>query len=304
MSDGFTKLFGSLIHSTIWREKNHVRLVWITMLAMVNRHGVVEASLPGVADAARVTIEECEDAIAKLSSPDPYSRSKDHDGRRITTVDGGWRLLNYETYRKRMSQEDQREKAAERQQRFRDNHPERPRTKSERPPSNVAERNHGSAPERTFEDSEGETAERTTERTTERNAPVTPRNGSNDIAEADREAEADQVHPPSGGRDVAPKFSKPVRRKPRSALPKEWRPSPEHLEKAQQSGLSCNAEFEKFRAHAEANGRIMASWNAAFTTWLLNAVEFSQRGGARARGTPEPRQPSRGYDPTKHAEKL
>jgi hypothetical protein len=203
LSDGFTKLFGSLIHSTIWREKDHVRLVWITMLAMVNRHGVVEASLPGVADAARVTIEECEEAIARLHAPDPYSRSKAHEGRRIKTVDGGWQLLNYDTYRRRMSAEDQREKAAERQQRFRDNHP-KPRTTSERPSPNVTER----PPERSGDDSAERSPERSPEprqdETESRNGRVTPRNGSNDIAEADREAEADQdqenpaiVEPPS-----------------------------------------------------------------------------------------------------------
>lgn len=107
--NSYTKLFSSIIASTIWREDNATRLVWITMLAMRNRHQVVEASLPGLADLARVPIGDCERAIANLSSPDKYSRTKDHDGRRIKEVDGGWLILNGEKYQKLMSADDKRE---------------------------------------------------------------------------------------------------------------------------------------------------------------------------------------------------
>jgi hypothetical protein len=96
---GYAKLFGSILHSTVWLEPNHVRLVWITMLAMANRRGLVEASLPGLAVAARVSLEECQEALNKFTSPDPHSRTKDHEGRRIEEVDGGWVLLNYEKHR-------------------------------------------------------------------------------------------------------------------------------------------------------------------------------------------------------------
>jgi hypothetical protein len=96
---GFTKLFSSLIFSTVWREEMHVKVVWITMLAMANRNGEVLASVPGLADAARVTLEQCQDALKKLAAPDEWSRTKEHEGRRIIEVDGGWRLLNYPKYR-------------------------------------------------------------------------------------------------------------------------------------------------------------------------------------------------------------
>ena len=106
---GYTKLFGSIIHSTIWREPDHVRLVWITMLALSNRKGEVESSIPGLADAARVSLEQVEAALGILLKPDHYSRSKEYEGRRIEECPGGWRLLNYEVYRNRLSAEDRRE---------------------------------------------------------------------------------------------------------------------------------------------------------------------------------------------------
>lgn len=117
---GYAKLFSSIIHSTIWREPDHIRLVWITMLALSNKDGVVEASVPGLADASRVSIEQCEDALRKLSLPDKYSRSQEYEGRRISIVPGGWLLLNYVKYRGKLINEKIKEQNKARQQRFRE----------------------------------------------------------------------------------------------------------------------------------------------------------------------------------------
>lgn len=116
---GYTKLFASIVHSTIWREPNHIRLVWITMLALKDRDGIVEASIPGLADVARVSLEECEQALAKLMSPDKYSRTQDNEGRRIAECRGGWRVLNHDLYRDLESNEQRRNKDAARQRRHR-----------------------------------------------------------------------------------------------------------------------------------------------------------------------------------------
>lgn len=79
----YTKLFASILDSSIWREPDHVRLVWITLLAAKDRHGNVHMSMPGLADRARVTLENCKDAITRLSSPDTESQNPKADGRRI-----------------------------------------------------------------------------------------------------------------------------------------------------------------------------------------------------------------------------
>lgn len=106
---GYTKLFSSILHSTIWREPDHVRLVWITLLAMAGKTGVADTSIPGLADAARVPLEKCEDALQRLQTPDPYSRTGDNEGRRIEPVDGGWRLVNHGKYRAKMGADERRE---------------------------------------------------------------------------------------------------------------------------------------------------------------------------------------------------
>ena len=119
MSEAFTKLFGSITDSTIWCEPNETRLVWITMLAMADRHGYVGASVPGLAHRARVSVESTEAAIAKFLSPDPYSRSQDYEGRRIEEADRGWILLNYGRYRDMRDEEVRKEyeRARKRKQR-------------------------------------------------------------------------------------------------------------------------------------------------------------------------------------------
>lgn len=106
---GYTKLFSDIVMSTIWREPDHVRIVWITMLALRDRWHTVQASIPGLADAARVTVEQCKEALQILSSPDPDSRSQEDEGRRIKKCEGGWFLINGEKYRNRMSLDERRE---------------------------------------------------------------------------------------------------------------------------------------------------------------------------------------------------
>jgi hypothetical protein len=128
---GYTKLFASILDSTVWQTSQATRLVWITMLAMADKDGVVEGSIPGLAKRAGVSLPEAEDALECFMSPDPYSRTKDYEGRRIEEVDGGWRLLNHRKHRDKLSKVEQNEKAAERMRARRSekaNNREQPRT--------------------------------------------------------------------------------------------------------------------------------------------------------------------------------
>ena len=106
---GYTKLFNSILDSTIWQESNETRLLWITMLAMSDKRGEVLASIPGLAKRAGISLPDCERALTVLLSPDPYSRTEDYEGRRIEAVDGGWILLNHAKYRDLLSLEERRE---------------------------------------------------------------------------------------------------------------------------------------------------------------------------------------------------
>jgi len=75
------------------------------------------------------------------------------------------------------------------------------------------------------------------------------------------------------------------RHKPTTPIPDDWTPTPEHRARAAAAGVDVDHEAEMFRAHAEANDRWQASWNAAFTTWLgksaQRAAEQRNRQGYR-----------------------
>jgi hypothetical protein len=120
MSIGYTKLFSSIVTSTIWVESDRTRIVWITMLAMADRNGEIQASIPGLARLAGVPIPDCEEALAKFIAPDRYSRTPDDEGRRIEKIEGGWALLNHAKYREMASRDDSKAANTERQRRHRE----------------------------------------------------------------------------------------------------------------------------------------------------------------------------------------
>ncbi len=79
------------------------------MLAMADRKGRVFGSIPGLANIARISTEACREAIHAFLSPDPDSRTKDFEGRRVAEIDGGWLLLNYEKHRAMIDEESVKE---------------------------------------------------------------------------------------------------------------------------------------------------------------------------------------------------
>lgn len=98
-SDTYGKLFSSITESTVWGEPYATRLLWVAMIAKADKDGCIYAAVPGLARLANITLEECQAALQAFLSPDPFSRTPDNDGRRIETIDGGWRLLNWAKYR-------------------------------------------------------------------------------------------------------------------------------------------------------------------------------------------------------------
>ena len=115
----FAKLFSSITESSLWSELKEVRLLFVTMLAKADQNGFVEASIPGLARVANLTIEETETGLECLQSPDVYSKNPDNEGRRVLPVPGGFVLLNYEDYRARRSTEERREYMREYMQNYR-----------------------------------------------------------------------------------------------------------------------------------------------------------------------------------------
>lgn len=109
VTEDYCKLASGIILSTIWREDDHTRILWITMLAVKDRQHRVKASIPGLAAVANIPLESVKIGLAKLMAPDEFSRTKEHEGRRVAEIEDGWLVLNGEKYRNYLSKAERNE---------------------------------------------------------------------------------------------------------------------------------------------------------------------------------------------------
>lgn len=119
---GFSKLHSSLVNSSLWTQPDSTRILFITMLALCDRSGVVCGSREGISRIANISPDDNDEAWSSLMSPDPDSsdrlRNPENEGRRVEEVAGGFRLLNYSYYRGLRNEDDRREQNRQAQERF------------------------------------------------------------------------------------------------------------------------------------------------------------------------------------------
>src|SRR3990167_8050302 len=95
----YVKLDCNILDSTIWVENSDTRVVFITMLAMSDQEGICLSTAPGIARRSNISIANVRKALATLEAPDEDSRSMNDHGRRIERINGGYRIINYLSYR-------------------------------------------------------------------------------------------------------------------------------------------------------------------------------------------------------------
>lgn len=133
----YSKLHSSVVNSSLWVEPDHVRLLFITLLALCDKDGCVYGSRLGLERAANITWNTDSasdlDPWEVLLGPDPDSsdkmRAPENEGRRIEEIPGGFRLLNFAYYRSLRNDDDRREQNRISQERFRN------KNKQSKPPS-------------------------------------------------------------------------------------------------------------------------------------------------------------------------
>ena len=103
--NSWAPIWSMIVDSSLWDEPYHVRLLFITMLALKDADNIVRYDGYLLGKKAHVTPEECLEAMGVLSSPDTKRQAfeclekQEFDGRRIEKVDGGWLILNGPKYR-------------------------------------------------------------------------------------------------------------------------------------------------------------------------------------------------------------
>ncbi len=122
----YSKLFSSLVHSSLWSQADHVRLLFITLLALSDRDGIVYGSRTGLMRAAMIDMDAADeyDPWRALMGPDDDSsdlmRNPENEGRRIEEIPGGFKIINYTYYRSLRDAEDRKAQNREAQQRHRE----------------------------------------------------------------------------------------------------------------------------------------------------------------------------------------
>jgi hypothetical protein len=105
---------------------DHVRLLFITLLALSDRDGIVYGSRSGLMRAAMIDLDAAEehDPWRILMGPDDDSsdlmRNPENEGRRIEEIPGGFKIINYTYYRSLRDAEDRKAQNREAQQRHRE----------------------------------------------------------------------------------------------------------------------------------------------------------------------------------------
>lgn len=120
----YTKLHSSIVGSSLWLEPMSTRILFITLIALADKDGMIFGSRKGLARMANIPETDVESAWDALLSPDDDSsdlvRSPEHQGRRVECVSGGFRLLNHAYYRNLRNDDDRRDQNREAQARFRE----------------------------------------------------------------------------------------------------------------------------------------------------------------------------------------
>lgn len=119
----FAKVFSQIFDSSI-AEDWQVRHVFEDLMKLADMKGVVDMTVEAIARRTNMPLDIVARAISELEKPDPRSRTRDYEGRRIIPIDPergwGWLLVNYEYYRSLASEEQRREKTRNRVARFRE----------------------------------------------------------------------------------------------------------------------------------------------------------------------------------------
>jgi hypothetical protein len=117
----YNKLFTKILDSSIWLASDPQRIVWITLIAAMDRHGIAQfACVENLAARARVSIKDTAKAVKAFESPDPHAPTQEYEGRRIERLDGGWLVLNAQKYKDMVTAASAAEKTRERVRKHRE----------------------------------------------------------------------------------------------------------------------------------------------------------------------------------------
>ena len=108
----YAKIFTTLFDGSM-RGHADLILVFVNLLCHCDEDGVVDRHWRAIADEVGLPEERVRKTLLALEAPDPESRTRTKEGRRIERIDPardwGWSVVNYEHYRNLQTAEKRRE---------------------------------------------------------------------------------------------------------------------------------------------------------------------------------------------------
>lgn len=105
---GYTPLFASLTTGTLCGKWPDIGL-WPIVLSLADRYGIVDVTPDYLCRVTGLQIDAITACMQRFCEPDPFSRSQDAGGARLTLVDTarqwGWQVVNHRAYREKARKE-------------------------------------------------------------------------------------------------------------------------------------------------------------------------------------------------------
>ncbi len=118
----YGKIFEQMYDGTLSADWKAM-IVFQQLIVLADSTGVVDYTPPALCRRTGIPLDIIEHGLEKLQEPDPYSRSSEESGKRISLIDDhrpwGWYIVNYDHYKMLASREDRREKDRLRKQKTR-----------------------------------------------------------------------------------------------------------------------------------------------------------------------------------------
>ncbi len=96
------KIHQQFFDSSVMDESVATRYVFMCLIVLADKHGIVDVTQKALSRRIAVPPPTLSRALARLTGPDPESRTPDHDGRRIVPLDPerswGWKVVNAARY--------------------------------------------------------------------------------------------------------------------------------------------------------------------------------------------------------------
>jgi len=107
----FAKVFEQIYDSSIAEDYN-CRRMFMDLLVLSDPTGCVDMTMEAISRRTNVPFVEVAKYVTQLCEPDPQSRSKLEEGKRLVPLDKnrdwGWKIVNYQHYRKLKDEEARR----------------------------------------------------------------------------------------------------------------------------------------------------------------------------------------------------